>query len=225
MKKLLIGLSVLLLVSGCGEKKETLTCTSKSTTNGMTTDTKYDIEYEKDKVKYVTITYDYNQDNTNTNNTTDTTTNDDNNTTTNDNNNTTNATENGKTSTNKTDGVDADTDGITKDKDIKTNDNKTESNEVIDGAVGDTIDGAVDGVTNTILDIAGIKKTYENQVSTYKDIKGFSYKVDIDNDGEYKMIYKIDMDKISDSDLSRFNIDRNLNTTKSNYEDAGYTCK
>ena len=223
MKKLLIGLSVLLLVSGCGEKKETLTCTSKSTTNGMTTDTKYDIEYEKDKVKYVTITYDYNQDNTNTNNTTDTTTNDNNNTT----NDTdgTNATENGKTSTNKTDGVDADTDGITKDKDIKTNDNKTESNEVIDGAVGDTIDGAVDGVTNTILDIAGIKKTYENQVSTYKDIKGFSYKVDIDNDGEYKMIYKIDMDKISDSDLSRFNIDRNLNTTKSNYEDAGYTCK
>ena len=70
MKKLLIGLSVLLLVSGCGEKKETLTCTSKSTTNGMTTDTKYDIEYEKDgsvilyyKNQSIDITHKFNKDN------------------------------------------------------------------------------------------------------------------------------------------------------------------
>jgi hypothetical protein len=198
MKKLLIGLSVLFLISGCGENNEKLTCTSTNTTNGMTTDTKYDIEYKDDKVKYVTITYDYKQDNTTTD---------------------TNTTDN----TNDTDGVNADTDGTTNDNDDN-NDGATTSDEVIDGAVGDTIDGVVDGVTNTILDIAGIKSTYDNQITSYKDIEGFSYEVKEDTDDEYKIVYKIDLDKISDSDLTRFNLDRDLTTVKSNYEDSGYTC-
>lgn len=228
MKKLLICLGVLFLISGCDNGNDKLTCTSKNNTNGMTTDTKYDIEYKDDKVKYVTITYDYTQDNNTTNNTNNNATNNN----TNNANNTTkndvdgvNADENGKTTTDNTDGVNADTDGITGDEDVNKNDNKTNSNEVIDGAVGDTIDGAINGVTNTILDLAGIKKTYENQISSYENIEGFSYKVDVDDENEYKVIYKIDMDKISDSDLTRFNIDRDLSTTRSNYEDTGYTCK
>ena len=49
--------------------------------------------------------------------------------------------------------------------------------------------------------------------------------MDTDEDDEYKVIYKIDMDKISDSDLARFNLDRDLNTLRSNYEGLGYTCE
>ena len=52
------------------------------------------------------------------------------------------------------------------------------------------------------------------------------YKVDKDIDNEYKVIYSIDMDKISDSDLSKFNIpSRNFKDLKKNYQDLGYTCK
>ena len=193
MKKILIGLSFIFLMSACDMGNDTLTCTSTSMTNGMTTDTKYDIKYSGDKVKFVTITYDYNQssDNNSTN----------------------------------TDGVDASTDGTTKDTDIKDTDGKISSNEVVDGVVGDAIDGVVDGVTDTILDISGVRSNYENQVNSYNDIKGFSYDVDVDNANEYRIVYKLDFDKISDSDLTRFNVDRDFSTIKSNYENLGYTCK
>ena len=62
-------------------------------------------------------------------------------------------------------------------------------------------------------------------MSSYNNIKGFSYDVDVDNNREYKVVYKIDFDKISDSDLTRFNVDRDFSTIRSNYEDLGYTCK
>lgn len=222
MKKILIFLSILFLMSGCGDNNEKLTCSSKSTANGMTTNTDYEIEYKDNEVKFVTITYDYIQDeNTNNaNNTTpdtDTTAAGTTNTTdsgieTRDNNTTTNATDD-------TDGVNADTDGITAD-----NNNESNSDNVVDGIVGDTIDGAINGVTDTILDIAGIKDTYENQINSYNGIEGFSYKVDTDNDNEYKIVYRIDFEKISDNDLARFNLDRDLDATRSNYEDLGYTC-
>ena len=35
---------------------------------------------------------------------------------------------------------------------------------------------------------------------------------------------RIDFEKISDTDLARFNLDRDLDTTRTNYEDLGYTC-
>lgn len=223
MKKLLIGLSVLFLMSGCDNGTDTLTCTSRSTANGLTTDTKYEIKYKDDVVKYVTITYDYNQDTNGNGTTTDNTGNNNtNNNTTN--NNARNNDMNDNTTNNNTDGINADTDGTTDDKDT-TNNGNIDSDEVIDGAVGDTIDGVVDGVTDTILDLAGIKSTYENQMSSYNNIEGFSYDVDVDNDNEYKVVYKIDFDKISDSDLTRFNVDRDFSTIKANYEDLGYTCK
>lgn len=197
MKKILLVLSVLFLMSGCDNGTDTLSCSSTSTANGVTTKTTYNIDYKDDDVKHVTITYDYNQDtNNNTNNA-----NDD----------------------EKMDGVDVDTDGIDNDKATRNND--LDSDDVVDGVVGDAIDGTVNGVKDTILDIAGIKNTYENQMSSYKNIEGFSYKVDVDNDNEYKVIYEIDMDKISDSDLTRFNVTRDFSDIKTNYEDLGYTCK
>lgn len=225
MKKLLIVLSVLFLMSGCNDNTDTLSCSSTTTANGVTTKTKYDIKYKDDDVKYVTITYDYNQDNTtnnganNNNPTNNNTTNNGTNTTTN-NNNTTNTTDDND----KMDGVDVDTDGIDNDN---TNDNnqRIKSDDVVDGIVGDAIDGTVKGITETILDLAGIKNRYENQLSTYDNIEGFSYKVDVDSDTEYKVTYEIDMDKISDSDLARFDVTRDFSDIKNNYEGLGYTCQ
>lgn len=212
MKKLLVSLFIIFLMSGCGNNK-TLKCTTNNSANSISNDAEAKVEYQNDDVKYVTITYDYTQDdNTVTGNATITTEN-----------------ANGTTTTTTTksddmDGVNADTDGMTNDGDV-TNDGNSSSNEVIDGVTGDTIDTIINGVTDTILDIAGIKNTYENKLSSFDNIEGFSYKVDVDEDNEYKVVYKIDMDKISDNDLSRFNLDRNLNTLRSNYEGLGYTCE
>ena len=193
MKKTLIAFSMLLIMTGCDEKTENLSCKSTTTANGMTTNTTYDIEYVSDDVKYVTITYDYNQDT--------------------------------QSWTKDMDGVNADTDGISERNNNNDNNNRVDSDEVVDGIVGDVIDETVEGVTETILDIAGIKNRYENQLTMYDDIEGFSYDVDMDTTNQYKIIYKIDMDKISDDDLSRFDITRNFSDIRKNYEDLGYTCK
>ena len=58
MKKILIFLSILFLISGCGSNK-TLTCKAKNTANGMDTNIDYKAEYKDKNLKYVTITYDY----------------------------------------------------------------------------------------------------------------------------------------------------------------------
>ena len=197
MKKILIALSVLLIMSGCDENTDSLSCSSTTTANGVTTKTTYDIDYLNDDVKYVKITYDYSQNNV-TNGTTD--------------------------DNDEMDGLNADTDGLDDDN-TNGNDASLKSDDVVDGIVGDVIDGAVDGVTDTILDLAGIKNRYENQLSTYDNIEGFSYKVDVDSNTEYKVIYEIDMDKISDNDLTRFNVTRDFSDIRANYEDLGYTCK
>ena len=194
MKKLLIGISILLLMSGCDNGTKTLSCSSTNESNGVTTNTKYDIEYKDDEVKHVTITYDYNQIATN------------------------------NTNSDEMDGTNVDTDGLDNNN-TNNNDNALESDEVIDGVVGDAIDNTINGITDTILDLAGIKNTYQNQMSNYDNIEGFSYKIDVDNDNEYKIIYEIDMDKISDSDLTRFDINRSFSDMKSNYNDLGYTCE
>lgn len=189
MKKILIALSVLFIMSGCDEKTDTLSCTQKTTVNGMTTNTTYDVEYVDDNVKYVTITYDYSQD----------------------------------SNKDDMDGVNADTDGLSETD--NNNNNNLDSDDVVDGVVGDVVDETVEGVTETILDIAGIKNRYENQLANLDNIEGFSYEVDMDNNTEYKIIYKIDMDKISDTDLANFNAVRSLSEIRTNYEDLGYTCK
>lgn len=121
------------------------------------------------------------------------------------------------------DGVNADTDGLDENQD--NNKNVTSSDDVVDGVVGDAIDETINTVTDTILDIAGIRDTFENQMSAFDGIEGFSYEVDTNTDNEYRVIYEIDMDKISDDDLSRFDIDRNFTNSRNSYEDLGYTCQ
>lgn len=197
MKKLLIALCTVFIMSGCDTTTDNLSCTSTTTANGLTTKTTYDIDYVDDDVKYVTITYNHTLDNTTSN------TEDDN---------------------NEMDGLNADTDGLDNDNTVD-NDADLKADDVVDGVVGDAIDETVEGVTDTILDIAGIKNRYENQLSTYDNIEGFSYEVDVDNDTEYTVIYKIDMEKISDTDLARFDVVRDFSNIKTNYEDLGYTCK
>lgn len=123
------------------------------------------------------------------------------------------------------DGVDADTDGLNEDEDTTNNDGSLDSDEVVDGVVGDAIDETVGTVTDTILDIAGIRTTFENQFAALDGIEGFSYDVDVDDDNKYRVIYEIDMDKISDDNLARFDVDRSFNTTRDDYEDLGFTCK
>ena len=189
MKKLIIALSVLFIMSGCDTNTESLSCSSTTTANGLNTKTTYDIDYVDDDVKYITITYDYSQNNNN----------------------------------DEMDGINADTDGL--DETDNNNNNNLDSDDVIDGVVGDAIDETVKGVRETILDIAGIRNRYENQLTTYDNIEGFSYKVDVDSDTEYKITYKIDMDKINDSDLATFNVTRDFSDIRSNYENLGYTCK
>lgn len=117
------------------------------------------------------------------------------------------------------DGVGTGTDGTTEDDDINENDG------IVDGVVGDTIDEGVETITETILDIAGIKNNYEQQLTAYNDIEGFDYTVDRDLENEYTVVYKIDLNKINDTDLQRFNIDRNLTNLRTTYETQGYTCK
>lgn len=123
------------------------------------------------------------------------------------------------------DGLNADTDGLDENRDNNNNDAGLSSDDVVDGVVGDAIDETVDTVTDTILDIAGIRDNFENQMTIYDDIEGFSYEVDTDSNDQYRVIYEIDMDKISDDDLARFDIDRNFTNSRDSYEDLGYTCR
>lgn len=219
MKKLFVGfgLATLFVMSGCSAKMDMVSCSNKTTSNGITTEVTYDIYKQKDDVKKVKITYDYTDDTTNMNNGSEDTNNTDTDNNATDNNN------DSRTTREKQDGVNSDTDGLSEDKDSNKN---LESNDVVDGVVGDAIDSTIDGVTDTILDLAGIRTTYSNQISTYGDIKGFSYKIDKDVDHEYKIIYEIDMDKISDTDLSKFNVPtKDFSDLKKNYQDLGYRCK
>ncbi len=200
MKKIILCLGIMFLISGCNGATNNMKCNSTTTTAGLTTDTTYEIDYKDKDVKYVKITYKYNQENANTSTTdgvgTDGTTRD-------------------RTSDTSSTSATSDTTNTTSDK-----------NDVVGGAVGSAVDDGIDAVTDTILDIAGIKTRQEQLLQGYNNITGFSYDVkDKDNDNEYTVIYKIDLTKISDTDLARFNIDRNIDTLKTTYESQGYTCK
>ena len=189
MKKIILCLGIMFLISGCNGATNRMKCNSTTTTAGLTTDTTYEIDYKDKDVKYVKITYKYNQENANVS---------------------------------ATDGVGTGTDGTTRDRESNTSD----KNDVVGGAVGSTVDEGIDAVTDTILDIAGIKTRQEQLLQGYNNITGFSYDIkDKDNDNEYTVIYKIDLTKINDTDLARFNIDRNIDTLKTTYENQGYTCK
>ena len=58
MKKALLIIAVIAVLSGCGSN-ETLTCTSSNTVGNLTSNTTYMIEYQGNDVKMLTVTYDY----------------------------------------------------------------------------------------------------------------------------------------------------------------------
>ena len=61
MKKALLIIAVIVVLSGCGTT-ETLTCTNSNTVGLLTSNTTYMIEYQGSDVKMLTVTYDYKDD-------------------------------------------------------------------------------------------------------------------------------------------------------------------
>lgn len=200
MKKNILILSafiVTLFVSGCSLTATTsYKCSKTSVSNGITTKIMYDIEHNNDTVESVKITYDYDLDDDNNNN----------------NNNNVDNTILGNMIEEDIDGLNADTDG----------NSDSDNDEVIDGIVGDTFDAIVNGVTDTILDLSGLKNRHVMVSDRFSDVEGLTIDVEEDTNDHYKVVYDIDMAKISDDDLDIFNLDRSFKTLKDNYSDM--TC-
>ena len=118
-----------------------------------------------------------------------------------------------------------DIDGVGTGTDGTTNDTQVDNDGIIDGVIGSTIDGIVGGVTDTILDIAGIRDRHTSVLNTYGNIPGFSVQDTMDNtDNDYKVTYVIDFDTISDNDLALLNLSRDITTLRSNYTNNGFYC-
>lgn len=58
MKKALLIIAIIAILSGCG-MDETLTCTTDNTIGTLTSNTTYKIDYQNDEVKKLTVTYEY----------------------------------------------------------------------------------------------------------------------------------------------------------------------
>lgn len=181
MKKALLIIAVIAVLSGCGTN-ETLTCTTSNTVGTLTSNTAYMIEYQGNDVKMLTVTYDYSDDHV--------------------------------------DGVGTGTDGTTNDDETDTDDDG-----IIDGVVGEALDDVVTGVTNGILDIAGIRTRHNTRFGTYTNTEGFTTTVDSDNDTDYKVTYTYDLSKLSDADITNFGISRDFETLRTGYTNRGMTCK
>lgn len=183
MKKLIAAISIIALLSGCGEEEQTMTCTRENTYNGLTSGTEYLVTYNDDEVTHVSITYNYNQDN-------------------------------------QTDGVGTGTDGTTEDDDNALN----EDDGVAGGIVGNVATDIIGGIYNTILDLSGVKDRHTNQINN-TNIEGFTTNVKDNTNTSYKVVYDLDLTKISDDNIGRFNVDRSYNTLKQIYTKQGLTCK
>lgn len=197
MKKFILCFGIIALLTGCGEEEQMMTCTMENTTNGLTSGTEYLVTYQEDEVSHVRITYNYNQDT-------------------------------------QIDGIGTGTDGTTEDGvEDETNDNTTdgviENNKqdndgIVGGIVGDATDMLIGGVYNTILDISGLKDRHTNDMNT-TNIEGFTSSVENNTNNSYKVVYDLDLTKISDDDINRFNVDRSYTTLRNNYTNQGLTCK
>lgn len=119
---------------------------------------------------------------------------------------------------NQMDGVGTGTDGTT-------NDTQIDDDGIVDGIVGSAIDTIVGGVTGIILDAAGLRDRHATVQNTYGNVAGFSVQNTTDVDNNYKVTYVIDYDTISDDDLARFNLSRNLDDMRNSYVNQGFTCK
>ena len=168
MKKVLLIIAVIAVLSGCTANTKTLTCTSETKSGNITSKTKYMIDYDGNDVKKLTATYDYKDNHT--------------------------------------------------DKD-------PDSNGIVDGVVGEALDDVVTGVTDTILDISGIKTRHNTRFGSYTNTEGFTAKIDNDNDNDYTVTYTYDLTKLTDTDITNFGINRDFNTLKKTYTDRGLTCK
>lgn len=61
MKKTLLIIAVIAVLSGCGNTTDTLTCTASNTVGTFTSNTTYLVEYSGNDVKKLTVTYGYNE--------------------------------------------------------------------------------------------------------------------------------------------------------------------
>ena len=254
MKKLFIlSFASILMLTGCGAT-ETLSCSYQNTANNGSTKIKYDIDHEEDEIKKVRITYnyDFNNDNNNGNNGTNGTNGNNDTSTANNariggnntgtttngmngditNTNDMNGNNNGTNGNNGITGYTTDTnnndnhkDGVGTGTDGTTNDTQIDDDGVIDGVVGSAIDTIVGGVTDIILDSAGLRDRHATVQNTYGNVNGFSVQNTTDNNDNYMVTYVIDYDTISDNDLARFNLSRDLDTMRDNYVNQGFTCK
>ena len=102
---------------------------------------------------------------------------------------------------------------------------ETKSGGIVDGVVGEALDDVVTGVTDTILDISGIKTRHNTRFGSYTNTEGFTTKIDNDNDNDYTVTYTYDLTKLTDTDITNFGINRDFNTLKKTYTDRGLTCK
>lgn len=179
MKKALLVIAVIAILSGCGTD-ETLTCTTDNTVGTLTSNTTYKISYRDNDVKKLMVTYKYTD--------------------------------------NHVDGVGTGTDGTTEDDDYG-------KNGVVDGVVGEALDDVVTGVTDAVLDIAGIKTRHNDMFGTYTNTEGFMTNIDMDDDTNYTVTYTYDLSKLTDDDIETFGINRDLKKLRTTYTDRGMTCK
>lgn len=117
-----------------------------------------------------------------------------------------------------------DIDGVGTGTDGTTNDTQKDNDGIVDGIVGSAIDTIIGGVTDTILDIAGLKERHATVQNRYGNIQGFSVQNTTDTDNNYKVTYMIDYDTITDTDLNTLNLSRDIDTLRDNYTTQGYTC-
>lgn len=123
------------------------------------------------------------------------------------------------------DNDDGHTDGVGTGTDGTTNDSNLDDDGVVDGIVGSAIDTIVGAVTDIILDSAGLRDRHAIVQNTYGNVSGFSVQNTNDTNDNYKVTYVIDYDTISDDDLARFNLSRDLDDLRDSYVNQGFTCK
>jgi len=126
---------------------------------------------------------------------------------------------------NQTAGPNQHTDGVGTGTDGTTNDNQADEDGIIDGVVGETLNDFIGGMTDVILDVAGLKDRHVNVQNTYNNINGFSVGNTTDVNDNYKVTYVVDYDQITDNDLARLNLSRDLTTLRNSYVSQGFTCR
>lgn len=118
-----------------------------------------------------------------------------------------------------------DVDGVGTGTDGTTSDTQHDNDGIVDGVIGNAIDKVINGATDVILDVAGLRERHRTVQNTYGNITGFSVQNTTDTDDNYKVTYVIDYDTISDTDLNRLNLSRDIDNFRDTYTSQGYTCK